>query len=147
MGKKRIITQSDTEVSGDQKQEASKSQKKSAKRQVINGVANISVSYNNTMITIADSRGEIIAWSSAGSLGFKGTKKSTPYAANLVAKDCIEKARKFNLTNVKVVVKGIGPGRESAIRGIAGSGLNVISIMDNTPVAHNGVKSKKPRRI
>ena len=97
--------------------------------------------------SITDLKGEVIAWSSAGTLGFKGTKKSTPYAANLVAKDCVEKAKKFNLTNIKVVVKGIGPGRESAIRGLAGTGINITSIMDSTPIAHNGVRLKKPRRV
>ncbi|OGN03241.1 MAG: 30S ribosomal protein S11 [Candidatus Yanofskybacteria bacterium RIFCSPHIGHO2_01_FULL_42_12] len=121
--------------------------KKSLKRQVINGVAYITVSYNNTMIVVADTRGEIIAWSSAGALGFKGAKKSTPYAANLVAKSCVEKAKKYNLTNIKIIVKGVGPGRESAIRGLAGSGLNVTALMDKTPVAHNGVRASKPRRV
>ena len=144
MGKKRIITKTDTDPA--QAGEGSVS-KKSSKKQVINGVAHISVSYNNTIVAISDSNGEVIAWSSAGSIGFKGTKKSTPYAANLVAKDCVEKAKKFNLMNIKVVVKGIGPGRESAIRGLAGSGLNLTSIQDATPIAHNGVRRKKPRRV
>lgn len=145
MGKKRIITAGDTSAAAAPADTSAA--KKSSKKQVINGVAYINISYNNTIISIADSRGEIIAWSSAGSLGFKGTKKSTPYAANLVAKNCVEKAQKFNLANIKVVVKGIGPGRESAIRGLAGSGLNLTSIQDNTPVAHNGVRRKKPRRV
>ncbi|OGN04939.1 MAG: 30S ribosomal protein S11 [Candidatus Yanofskybacteria bacterium RIFCSPHIGHO2_02_FULL_44_12b] len=113
----------------------------------MNGTAYINVSYNNTLVSITDSKGDAIAWSSAGLLGFKGTKKSTPYAANLVAKDCAEKAKKFNLVNIKIVVKGIGPGREAAMRGLAGSGLNILSIMDATPVAHNGVRSPKPRRV
>ena len=147
MGKKRIITKSDAARGSDQQSDTLGASKKSSKRQVINGVAYISVSYNNTLVSITDLRGEVVAWSSAGSLGFKGTKKSTPYAANLVAKDCAEKAKKFNLTNVKLVVKGIGPGREAAMRGIAGSGLNITSIMDATPVAHNGVRRKKPRRV
>ena len=145
MGKKRIITQADTSTS-DKSTEISNS-KKSSKKQVINGVAYINVSYNNTLVTITDSRGEVISWSSAGTAGFKGTKKSTPYAANIVAKDCVEKAKKFNLTNLKIVIKGIGPGRESAIRGLASTGLNITSIMDATPVAHNGVKAPKPRRV
>ena len=144
MGKKRIITKTDADPS--QAGEGSVA-KKSSKKQVINGIAHISVSYNNTIVAISDSNGEIIAWSSAGSIGFKGTKKSTPYAANLVAKDCVEKAKKFNLMNIKVVVKGIGPGRESAIRGLAGSGLNLTGLQDATPVAHNGVRRKKPRRV
>ena len=126
---------------------ASTPKKSSSKKQVLNGVAYIHVSYNNTIISITDSKGQVIAWSSAGLLGFKGTKKSTPYAANLVAKDCVEKSRKYNLTNIKIVIKGVGPGRESAIRGLAGTGLNVLSIMDNTPIAHNGVRRPKPRRV
>ena len=121
--------------------------KGSSKKQVINGVATVNISYNNTIISIADSIGQVIAFSSAGLLGFKGSKKSTPYAANMVAKDCFEKTKKFNLTNIKIVIKGVGPGRESAIRGLAGTGLNIISIMDATPIAHNGVRKSKPRRV
>ena len=145
MGKKRIITQSNTE--GSAEQQAAIGSKKLSKRQVINGIAHVKVSYNNTLVTVTDSKGEVIVWSSAGSMGFKGTKKSTPYAANLVARDCVEKARKFSLTNIKVVVRGIGPGREAAMRGLAGSGLNITSIMDATPIAHNGVRQRKPSRV
>lgn len=144
MGKKRIITKTDADPSKAGEVSASK---KSSKKQVINGVAHVSISYNNTIVAISDSNGEIIAWSSAGSMGFKGTKKSTPYAANLVAKDCVEKAKKYNLMNIKVIVKGIGPGRDSAIRGLAGSGLNLTGLQDATPIAHNGVRRKKPRRV
>jgi small subunit ribosomal protein S11 len=144
MGKKQITT---IEGEAPVAEHVDASAKKSAKKQVINGMAFVHVSYNNTLVTITDSKGEVIAWSSAGTIGFKGTKKSTPYAANLVAKDCVEKAKKFNLTNIKVIVKGIGPGREAAVRGLAGSGLNITSIMDATPIAHNGVRKRKPRRI
>ena len=147
MGKKRIITKAETEGAGSAMDAGVPVAKKSIKRQVINGVANIAVSYNNTIISIGDTSGEVIAWSSAGTLGFKGTKKSTPYAANLVAKDVVEKARRFGLANLKINVRGIGPARESAIRGLAGTGLHIASIMDKTPVAHNGVKAKKPRRV
>jgi small subunit ribosomal protein S11 len=121
--------------------------KGTAKKQVLNGVVHITISYNNTIIAVSDLAGNVIAFSSSGLLAFKGSKKSTPYAANLVAKDAIEKSKRFGLTNVRIVVKGVGPARESAIRGIAGTGLNVTSIMDATPVPHNGVKSAKPRRI
>ena len=145
MGKKKVITNSETD--NKPAKQAASAPKKSVKRNVINGVAHVSVSYNNTIICISDTKGEVVSWASAGSLGFKGTKKSTPYAANLVAKTVLEKAAKFNLTNIKVIVKGIGPGRESAIRGLAGTGLNVISIQDNTPIAHNGVRKPKPRRV
>jgi len=146
VGQKKVITKSEVAT-----EEAAKApvetSKKNPKKQVINGVAHISVSYNNTMIAIADTKGEILAWSTSGAMGFKGTKKSTPYAANLVAKNVLEKAKKYNLINLKIVVKGIGPGRESAIRGLAGGGLNITAITDKTPVAHNGVKAPKPRRI
>ena len=147
MAKTKVIT-IETETETAPKEAVVEAPKKgSSKKQVINGVATVNVSYNNTIISIADSIGQVIAFSSAGLLGFKGSKKSTPYAANMVAKDCFEKTKKFNLTNIKIVIKGVGPGRESAIRGLAGTGLNVLSIMDATPVAHNGVRRPKPRRV
>ena len=147
MGKNRITTQSEATSTVDNQATSNSVVKKGIKKQAINGVAYVNISYNNTLITITDSKGEVLSWSSAGTLGFKGTKKSTPYAANLVAKDCVEKAKKFNLINIKVIVKGVGPGRESAIRGLAGTGLNITSLMDATPIAHNGVKAPKPRRV
>lgn len=146
MGQKKVITKTDV-VSESADKAPVLAPKKSTKRQVLNGIAVINVSYNNTLITISDLKGEAISWSSSGLLGFKGTKKSTPYAANAVAKDAIEKAKKYNLMSIKVVVKGIGPGRESAIRGLAGTGLNITSIQDKTPIAHNGVRKPKPRRV
>ena len=147
MGQNKIVTKENTSSIAPTIGAVSDSHKKSSKKQVINGVAHISVSYNNILIAMSDTKGEIIAWSSAGSLGFKGARKSTPYAANSVAKDVFEKSKKYNLTNIKVVVKGIGPGRESAIRGLAGTGLNIVSIQDATPIAHNGVRRPKPRRV
>ena len=145
MGQKKLVTKIET---AEKQETASVSvPKSSVKKQVINGTAHISVSYNNIIIAISDLKGNIITWSSAGSMGFKGARKSTPYAANMVAKTCVEKAKKYNLTNIKIIVKGIGPGRESAIRGLAGSGLNVVSIIDETPIAHNGVRKLKPRRV
>ena len=145
MGKKRIITKTETDIQ--EQGSGTVASKKGVKKQVVNGIAHIHVSYNNTLIAISDLKGDVISWSSAGLLGFRGTKKSTPYAANMVAKDVVEKAKKYNLSNFKIVVRGIGPARESAIRGLAGTGMNVTSIMDETPVAHNGVKAKKPRRV
>lgn len=146
MGKKKIVTKVET-AETTAPAEVSVAKKTSSKKQIINGTAYIHVSYNNTIIAIGDLSGNIVAQSSAGRLGFRGSKKSTPYAANLVAKDVVEKAKKYNLTNLKIVVRGIGPARESAVRGLAGAGLNITSLMDATPVAHNGVKSKKPRRV
>jgi small subunit ribosomal protein S11 len=142
MGKKRIITKE-----GDQAGASASAPKHAAKKQVLNGVINITISYNNTLIAVADLQGNVIAFSSAGLLGFKGSKKSTPYAANLVAKDAVEKARRFGLLNARLVVKGVGPARESAIRGVAGTGLNILSLMDATPVPHNGVRAPKSRRV
>src|SRR3989338_1692100 len=150
MGKNQLIDKSEEVVQeAEAKPEILPTPKKavSSKKQVLNGVAHINVSYNNTLIAIGDNKGQIIAWSSSGLLGFKGSKKSTPYAANMVAKDVVEKSKKYNLTNIKIVVKGVGPGRESAIRGLAGTGLNILAIQDNTPVAHNGVRRPKPRRV
>lgn len=146
MGQKKVATKEEVGVKEGATQAPVEVTKKS-KRQIINGVAHISVSYNNTMIAITDTKGEVLAWSSSGALGFKGSKKSTPYAANLVAKNVVEKAKKYNLLNLKIVVKGIGPGRESAVRGLAASGLNITMLTDKTPIAHNGVKSPKPRRV
>lgn len=143
MGKKRIITKEGDAVSTT----GGSARKKKGKKQVLNGVVHISISYNNTLIGISDLTGNIIAFSSSGLLGFRGTKKSTPFAANLVAKDAVEKARQYGLTNAKIIVKGVGPARESAVRGIAATGLNITSIMDSTPVPHNGVKAAKPRRV
>ncbi len=144
MGKRTIITK---EGEAAAPEAAAAPARKSAKKQVLNGVVHINISYNNTLIAVSDLAGNVIAFSSSGLLGFKGSKKSTPYAANLVAKDAVEKAKRFGLTNVRIVVKGVGPARESAVRGVAGTGLNITSLMDTTPVPHNGVKSPKPRRI
>jgi len=145
MGQKKIVTKTDSDIKP--MEAVVSTSKKSTKKQVLNGIAHINISYNNTIIDISDLKGDIIAWSTSGLLGFKGARKSTPYAANLVAKDVVEKAKKYNLMNIKVVVKGVGPGRESAIRGLAGTGLNLTSIQDTTPIAHNGVRRSKPRRV
>lgn len=141
MGKKRIITKEGDVVS------TGGTRRKKKGKQVLNGVVHISISFNNTLIGVSDLNGNIIAFSSAGLLGFRGSKKSTPFAANMVAKDVVEKARAFGLTNAQIIVRGVGPARESAVRGIAGTGLNITSIMDDTPVPHNGVKAPKPRRV
>lgn len=142
MGKKRIITKS----AGDIKS-TSGSSSKSTKRQVISGLVSIVASFNNTIVSVADKNGEVVAWSSAGSLGFKGARKSTPYAATLVSKDVIEKAKRFNFQQATVTIRGVGPGREAAIRGVAAAGIDITAISDATPIPHNGVRAPKPRRI
>jgi len=146
MGKKRIITK---EGGGPDLSKSANGagSKKSKKRQVVKGMASISSSYNNTIVTISDRNGETLAWSSSGSIGFKGTRKSTPYAATLVAQNAAEKAKQFGVMEIIVVVRGIGPGREAAIRGLISAGMQVQEIHDETPIAHNGVRPKKARRV
>ncbi len=145
MGKKRIITKAGSDLTASSN--AVHLNAKASKRQVLRGIINISSSYNNTLVSVADLNGEVFIWSSAGSMGFKGARKSTPYAATLVARDAVEKAKNFGLQEVRVSVSGIGPGREAAIRGVASSGINITGITDKTPVPHNGVRAPKPRRV
>lgn len=119
----------------------------SASRKLIKGHAHISASYNNTVLTITDESGNVIVWSTAGSLGFKGAKKATPYAATKIVETALEKMKKVGLSEVSVFVRGIGGGREAAIRALANKGLNIASIKDVTPLPHNGCKPPKVRRI
>ena len=145
MGKKRIIQKSGiSEESSGTGKAVSQSRKVGA---VERGRVYIQASYNNTLISLTDDSGNLIAQSSAGSLGFKGPKKATPYAANRVIESLSEKMKKIGLKDVSVFVKGIGSGRESAVRALVGQGLNVISIKDITPIPHNGPKPRKPRRV
>lgn len=116
-------------------------------RKIFKGKIYIQASYNNTVITVADENGGVLAWSSAGSIGFNGPKKATPYAAAKVAETILEKIKKTEFSEVEVFVKGIGSGRESAIRSFASHGLNIISIKDITPIPHNGPRPKKIRRV
>ena len=120
---------------------------KKIKKNVPRGIAHIQNSFNNTIITITDIHGNAIAWSSAGSLNFKGAKKSTPYASQTVAATAVESALKYGLKDVDVYVKGPGFGRESAIRAIAKAGINVLNIVDVTGIPHNGCRPRKLRRI
>ncbi len=126
--------------------EADKKRKKS-KRQVFKGRASIQCTYNNTIVSLTDANGAVLGWSSSGHLGFKGAKKSTPYAATQVVIDVAEKVKKFGLQEVEVFVKGVGSGREAAIRALANNGFNLISIKDLTPIPHNGCRPRRPRRI
>lgn len=121
--------------------------KKSAVRQVASGRAYVKSTYNNTLVTFTDQNGNVLSWSSAGQCGFKGPKKSTPYAASVIVKDAYEKAKKYGLKEVAVFVRGIGGGREAAIRALNANGINVNNIKDITPIPHNGCRAKKPRRV
>ena len=111
------------------------------------GQAHISASFNNIIVTLANNTGQVISWSSAGKMGFKGSKKNTPYAAQMAAADCAKVAYDLGLRKVKVFVRGPGAGRESAIRTIHGAGIEVTEIMDVTPLPHNGCRHAKRRRV
>ncbi len=117
------------------------------KRQVVQGVAHIQSTFNNTIVTISDPKGEVLAWASAGSVGFKGTKKGTPFAAQMAAENAARKAQEHGVKRVDVLVKGPGSGRETAIRALANVGLEVTLIKDVTPIPHNGCRPPKRRRV
>lgn len=116
------------------------------KRNIIIGNVSILATFNNTIISISDSQGNVMAWSSAGKMGFKGSKKSTPYAAQVATTDAVEKAKEYGLQTVGIVVRGPGVGRESSLRAIQSTGLSVTSITDNTYHPHNGCRPPKRRR-
>jgi small subunit ribosomal protein S11 len=121
--------------------------KKKVKKNISNGVVHIQSTFNNTIVTITDSVGNVVAWSSAGVQGFKGSRKSTPFAAQLAAQDAAKKAMDHGMRSVEVYVKGPGPGRESALRALQATGFNVMMIKDVTPIPHNGCRPPKRRRV
>lgn len=131
------------------KKTGARAKKKSAKAKVAisNGKAYIQATYNNTIVTLTDLNGNVLSWSSAGSSGFKGPKKATPYAASVVVKNALEKAADAALKEVSVLVTGVGQGREGAIRAFNANGVSVLSIKDITPIPHNGCRSPRPRRV
>lgn len=124
-----------------------KRKKKSAPKRVNSGKAFVNSSYNNTIVTLTDNDGNVLSWANAGLAGFRGPKKSTPYAAQIITRIAVEKAKEYGLSEVKVFVKGVGTGRESAVRALNANGLNVTYIKDITPLPHNGCRSRKPRRV
>ena len=121
--------------------------KKRIKKNIQSGIAHIQATFNNTIISITDVSGNVISWSSAGVQGFKGSRKNTPFAAQLAAADAAKKAKEHGLKSISIYVKGPGSGRESAIRGIASEGYKVTMLKDVTPIPHNGCKSRKRRRV
>jgi small subunit ribosomal protein S11 len=124
-----------------------KKAKRKTKKSVLNGVVHIQSTFNNTIVTITDVTGNVLAWSSAGARGFKGSRKSTPFAAQVAAGDAAAKAMEHGLKNVTVLVKGPGAGRESALRALASAGLKISLIRDVTPIPHNGCRQAKRRRV
>lgn len=149
MGKKRIIAKTEKELLKEQEKVESKLRKeiKKAPQKIREGKIYISSSYNNIILTLTDLQGNVLYWTSAGSIGFKGTKKGTPFAASKVAQAVSLAIKKLGITEVAILVKGIGSGRESAIRSLAARGLNIVSITDITPVPHNGCRPPKARRV
>jgi small subunit ribosomal protein S11 len=124
-----------------------KAVKKKLKRNVARGIAHVKATFNNTHVTITSQNGETISWGAAGTVGFKGTRKSTPYAAQRAAEQAATAAMRHGMREVEVLVKGVGSGRESAVRALANAGLRVISIQDVTPLPHNGCRARKRRRV
>ena len=128
---------------------ATRSRRKKAvkKKEVSHGVAHVLASFNNTIITLTDSKGNTLLWSSAGKVGFKGTRKSTPYAAQVVAEDVATRAKEMGIQSIEIELKGVGVGREMALRSLASSGLKITRIRDVTPIPHNGCRPPKRRRV
>jgi len=150
MGKKRIVTKTEEELLKErEKVEAAMKRKVKTEvpQKIKEGKVYISASYNNTIITLTDPQGDVLTWTSAGNIGFKGTKKATPFAASKVAEALAQTAKKLGVEKVEVLVKGIGSGRESAIRSLASRGLDITSIKDITPIPHNGCRPPKARRV
>ncbi len=130
-----------------EKKEKAAPTKKKDKKSVVHGLVSIRATFNNTIVTICEPNGAVLCWASSGSKGFKGSKKSTPFASQIAAADAAQKAKDFGLRSVDVRVKGPGAGREAAIRGIQNAGIRVATIKDVTPIPHNGCRPKKRRRV
>ncbi len=126
---------------------AAKTAKKKVKKNITSGEAHVNSTFNNTMITITDAQGNTVSWSSAGTMGFKGSRKSTPYAAQMAAEDAGRKAQEHGMKELDVKVKGPGSGRESALRALGTIGFTIRSIKDVTPIPHNGARPRKRRRV
>lgn len=124
-----------------------KSKKRKVRRNVTRGVAYVKATFNNTIVTMTDTNGDVLCWATAGTVGFKGSRKSTPFAAQRAAETVAERAAKFGVKEIEVKVKGPGSGRESAITGLQSSGITVRTIEDTTPLPHNGCRPPKKRRV
>ena len=126
---------------------SSYSKKKKVKKNILNGIAYVQSTFNNTIVSIADTEGNIISWASAGQKGFKGSRKSTPYAAQIAADSAASKALEFGMKTLTVEIKGPGSGRETALRALQARGFKILSIKDTTPMPHNGTRPPKKRRV
>lgn len=121
--------------------------RKRPKRQVTDGIAHVHASFNNTIVTISDRQGNTLGWATSGGSGFRGSRKSTPFAAQVAAERCATIVQEYGIKNLEVMVKGPGPGRESAVRALNAAGFNIVSITDVTPIPHNGCRPSKKRRV
>ena len=144
---KKVEEKKEIENKEVKKKETQFKKKKKIKRNITSGIAFVNSTFNNTIISIADETGNVISWSSAGSKGFKGSRKSTPYAAQVAADDAAAKAYEMGLRTLTVQVKGPGSGRETALRSLQSRGFKIISIKDTTPMPHNGTRPPKKRRV
>ena len=144
MGEQKVKT---IEGAADEKKAPAAKAKKSSKRKVPRGKIFIQSTYNNTIITVTDPAGAVVGWGSAGAAGFKGSKKSTPYAAQKTMEETMARLKNIGLSEVDVFIRGIGSGRESAIRALQSAGITALSIKDMTPIPHGGVRPKKVRRV
>ena len=135
------------EKSSKKSNKSSYSKKKKSKKNILNGIAYVQSTFNNTIVSIADTNGNVISWSSAGSKGFKGSRKSTPYAAQMAADTAASKALEYGMKTLSVEVKGPGSGRETALRALQARGFQILSIKDTTPMPHNGTRPPKKRRV
>lgn len=142
MGKKRIVKKGNTDGSG-----ATTALNRMPKRKLATGILNVLATFNNTILTLSDPKGNSLITASSGALGFKGSRKSTPFAAAKVGEVIADKALQMGIKEVSVAIRGIGAGRESALRSFAGKGIGITGIVDRTPVPHNGPRPPKPRRI
>ncbi|VFP77896.1 30S ribosomal protein S11 [Buchnera aphidicola] len=121
--------------------------KKHIKKQVLDGIAHIHASFNNTIVTITDRQGNTLGWATSGGSGFRGSRKSTPFAAQVAAEKCADRVKDYGIKNLEIMVKGPGPGRESTIRALNASGFRITNITDVTPIPHNGCRPSKKRRV
>ena len=145
--KKEIESKDDKDKKVKVTKKSSYSKKKKIKKNILNGIAYVQSTFNNTIISIADTNGNVISWSSAGSKGFKGSRKSTPYAAQVAADTAATKALEYGMKILSVEIKGPGSGRETALRALQARGFKIISIKDTTPMPHNGARPPKKRRV
>ena len=147
MSKEKITTKEKTNEKAKEVKKSTYSKKKKVKKNIVNGIAYVQSTFNNTIVSIADTNGNVISWASAGQKGFKGSRKSTPYAAQVAADSAAAKALEYGMKILSVEVKGPGSGRETALRALQARGFKILSIKDTTPMPHNGTRPPKKRRV